>query len=48
MSKARGLSSAGGGHVLDTMSLASIRFLEEGDNGPKEVLPLSRGEIFGA
>jgi len=30
------------------MSLVSIRFLEEGDNGPSDVLPLSRGEILGA
>jgi len=30
------------------MSLVSIRFLEEGDNGPAEVLPLCRGEILGA
>jgi len=48
MSKATGLSSAGGGHILEPMSLVSIRFLEEGDNGPAEVLPLSRGEILGA
>jgi len=37
------LSSASGGHVLEPMSLVSIRFLEEGDNGPSEVLPLGRG-----
>jgi len=43
-----GLSSAGGGHILEPMSLVSVRFLEEGDNGPTEVLPLSRGEILGA
>jgi len=30
------------------MLLVSIRLLEEGDNGPSEVLPLSRGEILGA
>ena len=30
------------------MSLVSIRFLEERDNGPMEVLPLGRGEILGA
>jgi len=30
------------------MSLVSIRFLEEGDDGPAEVLPLSRGEILRA
>jgi len=30
------------------MPLVSIRLLEEGDNGPLEVLPLSRGEILGA
>jgi len=43
-----GLSSASGGHILEPMSLVSIRFLEEGDNGPAEVLPLSRGENLGA
>ena len=42
------MSSAGGGYILEPMSLVSIRFLEEGDNGPSEVLPLSRGEILGA
>jgi len=46
--KAMGLSSAGGGHILEPMSLVAIRFLEEGDNGPSEVLPLGRGEILGA
>jgi len=30
------------------VSLVVIRFLEEGDNGPTEVLPLGRGEILGA
>jgi len=30
------------------MSLVSIRFLQEGDDGPTEVLPLSRWEILGA
>ena len=30
------------------MPLVSIRFLEEGDNRPSEVLPLDRGEILGA
>jgi len=30
------------------LSLVSIRFLEEEDNGPTEVLPLDRGEILGA
>ena len=30
------------------MPLVSIGFLEEGDNGPSEVLPLRRGEILGA
>jgi len=43
-----GLSSANGGHILETMSLVSISFLEEGDNGPTEVLPLGRGEILRA
>ena len=42
------MSSAGGGHILKPMLLVSIRLLEEGDNGPSEVLPLSRGEILGA
>jgi len=42
------LSSASGGHILKPMSLVSIGFLEEGDNGPSEVLPLRRGEILGA
>jgi len=46
--EATGLSSAGGGHILEPMSLVAIRFLEEGDNGPMEVLPLGRGEILGA
>jgi len=48
MSEATGLSSASGGHILEPMSLVSIRFLEEGDDGPAEVLPLSRGEILRA
>jgi len=42
------LSSASGGHILEPVSLVAIGFLEEGDNGPSEVLPLSRGEILGA
>jgi len=46
VSKVTGLSSAGGGYILDPMSLASVRFLKEGDNGPTEVLPLGRGEIL--
>jgi len=48
MSEATGLSSASGGHILEPMSLVSIGFLEEGDDGPAEVLPLSRGEILRA
>jgi len=48
VSEAMGLSSASGGHILKPMSLASIRFLEEGDNGPREVLPLGRGESLRA
>jgi len=48
MSEATGLSSASGGHILEPMSLVSIRFLEEGDDGPAEVLPLRRGEILRA
>jgi len=48
MSEATGLSSASGGHILEPMSLVSIWFLEEGDDGPAEVLPLSRGEILRA
>jgi len=47
-SKATGLSSVGGGHILEPLSLVAIRFLEEGDNGSSEVLPLGRGEILGA
>jgi len=47
-SKVMGLSSAGIGHILEPLSLVAIRFLEEGDNGPTEVLPLGRGEILGA
>jgi len=43
-----GLSSVGRGHIFEPMSPVCIRFLEEGDNGPAEVLPLSRGEILGA
>ena len=42
------MSSASGGHILEPVSLVAIGFLEEGDNGPSEVLPLSRGEILGA
>jgi len=42
------LSSAGGGHALEPVSLAAIWFLEEGENGPTEVLPLGRGEILRA
>jgi len=47
MSETTGLSSASGGHILEPMSLVSIRFLEQGDNRPAEVLPLCRGEILG-
>jgi len=47
-SEAMGLSSASRGHILEPMSLVSIRFLEEGDDGPAEVLPLNNREILGA
>jgi len=48
VSETTGLSSAGGSHILEPMSLVSNSFLEQGDNGPAEVLPLCRGEILGA
>jgi len=41
-------ASLGKGHILEPMSLVSIRFLVEGDDRPTEVLPLDRGEILGA
>jgi len=48
MSEAAGLSSASGGHILEPMPLVSVGFLEQGEDGPAEVLPLSRGEILRA
>jgi len=48
MSEATSLSSVGGGHILEPVSLVSIRFSGGGRRGPTEVLPLGRGEILGA
>jgi len=45
-SKATGLSSAGGGHILEPMSLVAIRFLEEGDNGPRKCCCLAGGRSW--